>query len=460
MPCTVRTIVRGAALIVVAALIASCGALPTPGAPPASTVTARPVAATAQPSPTLPPAAPSAPMPAAATPTSTPAPFPTLVPTPTPTPLAAATATLVASLTNQIKPTLPTPNPTPGPGNMSIYVYPLQSPWGDALFAAQTTGFRSLTPLIDHTIEIYKYTGSGWQSLGKVGLDCPDYLSPGSSKQVQVEPSRIWIAVDGGAGAHSGCFDLLSFDGKALEREASNVNSFQGNGRVQDLNGDGLGDVILDHTDPYVFCYACGVRYASFEVQRWDGSKLVDVALTALPQTATAAVRDSNNDAVTLAEGGLWKDAQQAISQALALAPQDQTVVWNNALIQLTADAQAANITGGYPLLGYAFYGDYDAAVNLMRPYPPEQIFITTTPLISGTIAQGWESSLTQWITQTTTASLLVKPDLASAYFLRAWGNFLTNPANPTIVADVAKAAELAPNDGLYASSLAYLKRK
>ncbi len=113
----------------------------------------------------------------------------------------------------------------------------------------------------------------------------------------------------------------------------------------------------------------------------------------------------------------------------------------------------------GYPLLSNVFYGDYAAAVDLMRPYPPAQIFTSTTPLVVGTVAEGWLPQLTQPITTSATSALQARPDLAAAYFLRGWAEYLADPVNllPQAKSDVTKAASLAPNDALYKQSAAFL---
>jgi tetratricopeptide (TPR) repeat protein len=203
------------------------------------------------------------------------------------------------------------------------------------------------------------------------------------------------------------------------------------------------------------------VRYIRYQVLRWNGSKLVLVELTLLPDSAPAEVRDLNNRAVKLAGAELWKEAQATAGQALALAPQDPTVTWNAALIRLHAEAYQSQLKDSpYPLLVQVFYGDYAAALEVMRPYTPEQIFDAPTPLVAGTPAEGWEDALSERIITSTTQALTVQPDLAAAYFLRGWATHLVRPDDPQVKADIEKAATLAPNEPLFAASLAYLKKQ
>jgi hypothetical protein len=93
-----------------------------------------------------------------------------------------------------------------------------------------------------------------------------------------------------------------------------------------------------------------------------------------------------------------------------------------------------------------------------MRPYTMEEIWGPDSPLVVGSVADGAELSLSDWVSWTTNMALPVQPDLAPAYFLRAWSIHLRDTGNPAVLVDVERAAELASDDPLYARSLAYLK--
>jgi hypothetical protein len=267
----------------------------------------------------------------------------------------------------------------------------------------------------------------------------------------------------GGAGAHGGCYDLLSFDGEVLRPEVSHQHSSPGAGWLEDLNADGILEVILDQTDNYVFCYACGLRYPDYQVLRWDGEQLIEVGFSEFGQEVPADLRIPNNRAIALARAGLWKDARSDVGEALRADIQDPelaaTVAWNRALIDLQASAMAEQASAGiYPLLEGAFYGDYDAAVETMRPFSMQEIWGPETPLIAGTAAEGWEFELTEWISRTTNLALKEEPDLAPALFLRGWGAHLKHPGTPQTIADVERASELVPDDPLYSASAAHLQ--
>jgi tetratricopeptide (TPR) repeat protein len=247
-----------------------------------------------------------------------------------------------------------------------------------------------------------------------------------------------------------------------LKVEVANFNPSPGGNRLEELNGDGLLEVVLDATDPYVFCYACGVRLANFTVLRWDGSQMVEVPLTPLPESAPADLRDLNNRAVELAQAGLWKDALASIEQAQELDAQDETVVWNAALIRLTGEARRPPYdyeSIGYPLLDRIFYGDYVAALDVTGDYSVEELFSQPSRLVVGTIAEGWEDALAEYIQVSATQALRVQPDLAAAWFLRGWATHLSNPGSPEALSDIERAAELDPNEPLFTQSVAYLKQ-
>jgi len=68
-------------------------------------------------------------------------------------------------------------------------------------------------------------------------------------------------------------------------------------------------------------------------------------------------------------------------------------------------------------------------------------------------VAEAWQAELSSYLMQSASAALEAMPDLAPAYFVRAWGQYLADPASPQIAADLAAAAQLAPIDSLYAAA-------
>ena len=176
-----------------------------------------------------------------------------------------------------------------------------------------------LTPLPNHFVAIYTQANGDWQELarqefssGDPTVAAPDYVGEGGLAQVQIEPSHTWLALEGGAGAHSGVFELLDFDGQTLHVQVNGFSSSPGVGSIKDVNGDGIPDVVLDASDHYVFCYACGVTDIGFQVFAWDqanGRMLERRIEPMLMGQSGHPARDLTNEAVALAQAGLWKDA-------------------------------------------------------------------------------------------------------------------------------------------------------
>lgn len=325
-----------------------------------------------------------------------------------------------------------------------------------------STGSRMFdNPPQQHFAAIYEHRDSGWRRISRVDLMNPDYLAEGSVVQVNIEPTHYWIAVESGVGAHGGCFDLLSFDGSNLKDEESNCASDPAAGSVQDLVGDGTGEVILNTSDDYVFCYACGIRVASYKVMRWNGTALAEIKAETLTNSTVVGLKQTNDQAVELFNHSLLKDAHTAIEKAYALDPTNETVKWNRVLINLHADTRRqVAMDSQYPLLANLFYGDYDAALKVLRPHTLDDILSDpkTSPLIAGTVAEGYADALTAYITSTTTLALEADPNLAGAYYLRGWALHLAGGHDSQVVADIEKSVMLSPTDTLFASTLARIK--
>lgn len=409
--------------------------------------------------------APPATEPAATTapPTATAIPEPTATPTPVPdTPKGQVEGMLYDSL----KLTKPA---TDSIGIERVYAFQLATNTDQELWLAHTIGIRNFDPLQNHVLAIYEKTGESWQEVTRVELAMgdnpedpgvsPDYLGEGTVTQVQVEPEHLWIQVEGGAGAHSGVYGLFSFDGSALTEEVSSFSSSPGVGRIEDLNNDDVAEVLLDASDPYVFCYACGVRLVQWAVERWDGTQMISVTLTTLSDAAPAEVKTFNQELIDLAQAGLWQDVLTKVDEAAAFSYTEPALEWNLIYARLNAEARrdATANEPAYPLLAQLFYGDYEAVLDILRGVDADALFIPETPLVVGTAAEGWEPTLADWIDQTVAPVIEYNPDLATAYFLRGWGAYVREYDMAAAVADVQKAAELAPDEELFTKSVEFL---
>ncbi len=341
------------------------------------------------------------------------------------------------------------------------------------LWLVYTYGLRNFNPMQNHHLLLYTQQDNEWQEVTRLELAdngdpenpalAPDYVGDGGVEQVTIEPDGLWIQLEGGVGAHSGVYGLFNFDGTALNLQVFGFSSSPGVAELRDLDGDGTQEVLLDASEYYVFCYACGVRRVDYRIWRWDGSQMVPVALSPLPADASKSLQELNDQAVALAAAGLWKYALSTLDEAVPLRDDDpsSTFHWNEIAIRLNATAKQAEISDGpmaYPLLNHVFFGDFAAAVDQMRAVEPSDIFSADSPLVIGTVAEGWEPTLAEWLLSTTESALSLQSNLAPAHFLHGWALYLQTGDPAEALPDVQRAAELVPDDSLYTESVELLE--
>ena len=378
---------------------------------------------------------------------------------------------LVSELEEIVLPTLLSAPPEAGyiPGKEKLNVIPLQVDRPQApLWAVFTTGSVGDYPTITHFLAIYTLNGNGWQEIASITFGEPNYVENSSVRQIRVSDDYIWLELFGGVGGNSSQYKVLRFDGEQLHVEIDHFRTRHGGFDLSpiDLDNNGMLDFILSPIENYVFCLReCDVRYYKFLVLRWNGEVFAEVPLTTLHPSTPAELRELNDRAVELANAGLWKDALSTIREARAIdynSPRNPYVAWNEFIINLHAEAMFKHTwedgPNNYPLLATILYGDYDRTLDIMRDYPVEKLFSSECPLIIGTLAQGWQKELNEWIQKTTELALTAQPELATAYFLRAWSSHLVNPSNTQILLDLERAVELVPDEVLFTQSLEYLQ--
>lgn len=395
------------------------------------------------PDPSAPPLTAAAP----ATPTAPPA-----TPTPDPQALADELAAEVAA-TLDIEPPPAADAPDRPLRLEGVAALPLTVATGqEPLWAVYPLGYATDAP---HFVAIYARRGGQWRELSRLDLP-PDswVIREGWARQLALPSDDLWIAVDSGMGAHSAAYDLLRWDGARLHSALHDVSPVAVWGREEDLDGDGVLDLLRDHRNTYIFCHACGLAVIDYRVWRWADDRLVAIRLTSLPASAPPELRSLNDAAVRLAQGGLWLDAQSRIAQAAALAPDDRMVRWNKVLIDLQARGFAEQRESrAYPPLAAMLYGDYQAALAPLRAYTPAQLFDQAHPPRLG------EFDLpAEWITRTATAAIEADPERAAAYFLRGWANSFAAETRALTLPDLQRAAALAPDEPLFRDSLALLE--
>lgn len=345
-------------------------------------------------------------------------------------------------------------------GIEGVSVIPLRVTAGKAPFwLVYSYGLRSVEPPQSHFLAIYSLHGGSLFEVDRYELECPDILVDGSVTQVDFGDGNVWLKVDGYSGAHGGCFDLLKFDGGELNIEISHASDSPPAGEIRDLDQDNVPEVLLNNNMSYVFCYACGVVLTDYILYKWNRGDVVEVLPTLMDDNVHDILRELNNQSVLFAQAELWKDAQTSINQANSMNPNDDLIHWNAVYINLVADARASSVKeGAYPLLSLMFYGDYPAILDLMRVYPTSTLFGKPNPFVAGTVAEGYESQLVEWINDFTSRTITLKPDLAPPYFLRGWAAYLEDSHSDSAIKDIEMAVRLAPEERLFEESLACLQ--
>ena len=334
-----------------------------------------------------------------------------------------------------------------------VSVQPVLTADGEhTLFVAHTHGFPPDNPAFRQTVSLHAAEPAGWRTLGRVELECAEYLNEFSVEQVRMDAANLWLTVAGGVGAHSGCLELLRWDGQALTVIISGFSSSPDAGSIADLNEDGQMDLLLNNSDPYIFCYACGVRQYWAQLFYWDGQALVEVTPTPLADDQPPELRTLNDRAAALAAAGLFADALAQIEQAEALAPENATVAWNAVWIRHHLEASRAEASASrYPLLNHVFAGDWETAFDALWEAGPAAL-VSDSPVPTDSAAAGFERIVGALLAQYADTVLRLQPERASVHALGAWGRFLLDPNDPAVKSGLRLAAELAPADERYAA--------
>jgi hypothetical protein len=149
-------------------------------------------------------------------------------------------------------------------GISDLIFQPLSLGDGRSLWIVHTVGLRDYSSQ-DHMVAVYEFNSGNWRQLSQFTfpdasdpetIPGPDYLAARSVQQRFIEPENGWLVVEGGIGAHGGTFHVLRFDGQSLSLEASNANGNPRAGLIEDINGDGHEEVLLDLTDFVQFVFS------------------------------------------------------------------------------------------------------------------------------------------------------------------------------------------------------------
>ncbi len=401
--------------------------------------------------------------------TATPRHSPTPVATPAPTPKELGEE-LRGIVQDEIREEFPE---FPGAANQPVHVVPLGSPevtgayWWVITDGAQPFKVTLWDEVVNffHFAAVYQRMPSGeWREVGRLEIES-------APQRTQVEALTTgweapggepwaWLAVRGGTGAHAGTLDVIGFDGQSLSTALSWVSARANAGEIVDLDGDGLLEVVLDESDPYIFCYACATELKQEAVFRWIGTGLVRVDLGAAPGAPRDQLGEGVQRIVSLAEADLWREAASGATALSEQSPLSQGSRWFSILTNRMAAVRLAHAgTPGQPLLTQVFAGEYAAAVDLMRALEPAEAFALDGPLIAGTAAEEDLSTMAVHLLDFTARALAVAPDRADIHAVRALGLALASPDDLSgATSAMADAIARAPADVFLRASRDFLE--
>ncbi len=319
-------------------------------------------------------------------------------------------------------------------------------------------GIYELPEPREHVVAIYERSGEQWVELTNLTLGSAPTFAVIEIVTDEYEGSS-WIAIHGGTGAHSGTFELLEFDGVALNSTVWWFSSMPGAATVVDLDGVDPPEIVLNATDPYVYCYACGVRAWHEVIYRWMDGELVEVPLAGVAAD-NQLVTDLTEVAALYAQADLWQRALDTVMEARAVDPDNAEVFWLATLIERVTGARLGDAGADQqPFITNVLAGEYEAAVALMRPYEPSVALDPAGPLVEGTVAaDGWGETTALWTLSYTERAIAAAPDLAAAHAARAFGLLVQDPDDwASALSAMEEALRLEPTDEFYRLCVEYL---
>lgn len=268
----------------------------------------------------------------------------------------------------------------------------------------------------------------------------------------------VALSLHGQTGAHAGTLDLILLEDGKLRTAISHISARPNSGEVVDLDGDGVPEVILNDSNPYVFCYACAVEERRERIYRWDGSSYRRILLeppTGLPSDLAAAA----SRVVDLANADLWREAASLATDTSRQDPDNEGLRWLSTLVNRTAVSRLSHMgSPGQPLLTAVLAGEYERALDQMRLHLPADVFALDGPLIVGTAAETDLAPMADTILGYSERAIVQRPDDPAIHAVRSLGLVLASPGNlhPARM-EVERALELAPGDSFLQQAKEYL---
>ncbi len=269
----------------------------------------------------------------------------------------------------------------------------------------------------------------------------------------------ILIAIRGSTGAHSGTLDVLRFESGRLETMLSHVSARPDAGEVVDLDGDGTPEVVLNDSNPFVFCYACAVEERREQVYRWVDGAYRLVPLEA-PDGLPAELAEAAGRVVRLARADLWREAAALAATTARRGGGRADLRWLSILVNRTAALRLAHAgTPGQPLLTNVLAGEYERAFALISMHTPEEAFSLDGPLLAGTAAASDLTAMAVTLIGYSERALVERPSDAAIHAVRALGLTLASPDDLGRAREaLGQAVEFAAGDSFLPAAQAFLQ--
>ena len=269
----------------------------------------------------------------------------------------------------------------------------------------------------------------------------------------------ILIAIRGSTGAHSGTLDVLRFESGRLETMLSHVSARPDAGEVVDLDGDGTPEVVLNDSNPFVFCYACAVEERREQVYRWvdGGYRLVPLEA---PAGLPAELAEAAGRVVRLARADLWREAAALAATTARRGGGRADLRWLSILVNRTAALRLAHAgTPGQPLLTNVLAGEYERAFALISMHTPAEAFSLDGPLLAGTAAASDLTAMAVTLIGYSERALEERPSDAAIHAVRALGLALASPDDLGRAREaLGQAVEFAAGDSFLLAAQAFLR--
>ena len=368
-----------------------------------------------------------------------------VVPSSTPSNASAPDATAIVATVQAALPATITPDAS-GLTGSSLGETAVVAIWQDdsgPYFAAITMGMMDdiETP---HPLTIYQKQGNTFVAVTHYDYVDGEYVA-GIELIPNIDPKKSFFVVHGGIGAHSSFGTVFSFDGKNLKVEVQGGSDAGGGAiTIEDVNSDGVADVVADATDYYVFCYACGVRIWNNTVYAWDGTAFVEQKIQPASDAAT-------NKIVAYAQAQRWNKVDALLAQLMP--PSMMPDKWNVALMRHAAALRRPADDEAFPLLAQIFYGDYAAAIALLKAAGATEVATIDGSWFAGPISTGQDPADTMEFRVAAADNMIAFADLAlaqdpndsEAQFIRGWARTLKNPRDAAGLMDLQAVAQIDP---------------